>query len=48
MLRTVAVDLDRNGREVFSGGFGQQQYIDLQPDGNSFDMAQGLLKAKSP
>jgi biotin--protein ligase len=47
MLRTVPVELDRQGREIFSGGMGLQQYIDLQPDGNSFDMIQGLLKSKS-
>lgn len=46
LLRTVPVNLDRNGKEVYDGGMGQTQSIDLQPDGNSFDMTQGLLKSK--
>lgn len=29
--------------EPLSGG----QYIDLQPDGNSFDMMKGLIKTKT-
>lgn len=35
-LRTLALD----------GSSGRSEYIDLQPNGNSFDMMQGLLKAK--
>jgi biotin--protein ligase len=35
-LRTLALDSQGGARE----------YIDLQPNGNSFDMMQGLLKAK--
>lgn len=36
LLRTVSVDSPA----------GAPQYIDLEPDGNSFDMMQGLLKVK--
>lgn len=48
LLRTVPVDLDRNGKEVFGGGggVGRQTFIDLQPDGNGFDMIKGLLVAR--
>jgi biotin--protein ligase len=35
-LRTLNLD----------GPRGSTEYIDLQPNGNSFDMMQGLLKAK--
>lgn len=35
-LRTLNLD----------GRSGSSEYIDLQPNGNSFDMMQGLLKAK--
>ena len=32
-----------------SGGFHQTSpFIDLQPDGNSFDIMAGLIKSKSP
>jgi biotin--protein ligase len=37
-LRTI--ELDEDGRERVG------QYVDLEPDGNSFDMMQGLLKVK--
>lgn len=37
-LRTI--ELDGDGRERAG------QYVDLEPDGNSFDMMQGLLKVK--
>ncbi|KAK4053395.1 biotin holocarboxylase synthetase [Microbotryomycetes sp. JL201] len=43
MLRTVPVETDRFGESSVS----YATFIDLQPDGNSFDMLQGLLKAKS-
>lgn len=29
-----------------SGREGQEEYIDLQPDGNSFDLMAGMIKAK--
>ncbi|GAA5855329.1 hypothetical protein JCM8547_009037 [Rhodosporidiobolus lusitaniae] len=50
LLRTTPVQLDRNGREVFGGalmGGGQPQYIDLQPDGNRFDLMKGLIYART-
>lgn len=47
MLRTVQVDVDRYGKEVFSGGMGEPRYVDLQPDGNRFNMLEGLLSTKS-
>lgn len=48
LLRTVLVDVDRNGKEVFGGGgSAKRQFIDLQPDGNSFDMLAGLIKTKT-
>lgn len=28
-------------------GFGNQQYVDLQPDGNSFDLMSGMIKKKT-
>jgi biotin---protein ligase len=33
-------------RYVYPGGE-QREYIDLQPDGNSFDLMAGLIKAKT-
>lgn len=36
LLRTISLN----------SSAGSPQYIDLEPDGNSFDMMQGLLKAK--
>ena len=29
-----------------ASGYGAAEYIDLQPDGNSFDLMAGLIKAK--
>jgi biotin--protein ligase len=29
-----------------SGGLAKEEYIDLQPDGNSFDLMSGMIKAK--
>lgn len=46
LLRTVPLDVDRNGKEVYGGGGGNRAFIDLQPDGNGFDMIKGLLVAK--
>ncbi|GAA6022418.1 hypothetical protein JCM11491_001585 [Sporobolomyces phaffii] len=50
LLRTVAINVDRMGNEVFGGGgatlAGQPQYIDLQPDGNRFDLMKGMLYAR--
>lgn len=37
LLRTVPV----------TQGGGREEFIDLQPDGNSFDMMAGLIKMKS-
>ena len=45
LLRTVALNLDRNGQEVFGGG-APRTFVDLQPDGNGFDMVQGLLVSR--
>ncbi|GAA5845094.1 hypothetical protein JCM11251_000007 [Rhodosporidiobolus azoricus] len=48
LLRTVPVQVDRNGREVFAGSIGgQAQHIDLQPDGNRFDLMKGLIYSRS-
>jgi biotin--protein ligase len=47
LLRTIQVDVDRNGREVFGGSGSKREFIDLQPDGNSFDMLAGLIKTKT-
>lgn len=49
LLRTVPINVDRMGNEVFGGGAsmaGQPQYIDLQPDGNRFDLMKGMLYAR--
>ncbi|GAA5904307.1 biotin--[acetyl-CoA-carboxylase] ligase BPL1 [Sporobolomyces salmoneus] len=49
LLRTVPINVDRMGNEVFGGGasfVGQPQYIDLQPDGNRFDLMKGMLYAR--
>lgn len=43
MLRTVPVDVDRSGRE---GGARTKAFVDLQPDGNGFDMLKSLLVAR--
>ncbi|GAA5997718.1 biotin--[acetyl-CoA-carboxylase] ligase BPL1 [Rhodotorula paludigena] len=48
LLRTLPIQLDRNGREVFAGAAGGvPAYIDLQPDGNRFDIMKGLISARS-
>lgn len=47
LLRTVLVEVDRQGREIYTGGSGAPAYIDLQPDGNGFDMLQSLLVTRS-
>ncbi|GAA5917386.1 hypothetical protein JCM6882_000840, partial [Rhodosporidiobolus microsporus] len=48
LLRTVPVQVDRSGREVFGGSIGgSTQHIDLQPDGNRFDLMKGLIYARS-
>lgn len=46
LLRTLPVDVDRNGREVYGGGMGIKKFVDLQPDGNGFDMLKSLLVAR--
>ncbi|SCZ93327.1 BZ3500_MvSof-1268-A1-R1_Chr6-2g08610 [Microbotryum saponariae] len=49
LLRTVPIDVDREGREVFGGGMGREPrrgFVDLQPDGNGFDMLKKLLVSK--
>lgn len=46
LLRTVLVDVDRAGKEVYGGG-GQAKFVDLMPDGNGFDMMAGLIVSKS-
>ncbi|GAA5964359.1 hypothetical protein JCM3765_006388 [Sporobolomyces pararoseus] len=49
LLRTVPINVDRMGNEVFGGGAslaGQPQFIDLQPDGNRFDLMKGMLYAR--
>ncbi|KAK4703255.1 biotin---protein ligase, partial [Phenoliferia sp. Uapishka_3] len=46
LLRTIAMNLDRNGNEVFGGGASSRTFVDLQPDGNGFDMVQGLLVSR--
>lgn len=53
LLRTVRDDshLDSKGtsygRYVYPAREGGMQYIDLQPDGNSFDLMANLIKAKT-
>ena len=42
----AAVPLDRSGNEVYGGGAASRTYVDLQPDGNGFDMVQGLLVSR--
>ncbi|KAK4048390.1 biotin holocarboxylase synthetase [Microbotryomycetes sp. JL221] len=42
LLRTAPIDINSFGNERRSSG----QFIDLQPDGNSFDMLKGLLSIK--
>ncbi|KAH9916919.1 uncharacterized protein B0H18DRAFT_1136951 [Fomitopsis serialis] len=44
MVRIVGITSDHEGR---LGGGGSGTYIDLQPDGNSFDLMAGLIKAKT-
>ncbi|GAA5967664.1 hypothetical protein JCM21900_006734 [Sporobolomyces salmonicolor] len=51
LLRTIPVNVDRTGREVFGGASALSSsplYIDLQPDGNRFDLMKGLLYARGP
>lgn len=45
LLRTVPVEMDRTGRETYGGG-GAKGFVDLQPDGNGFDMLKSLLVAR--
>lgn len=47
LLRTVLVEVDRQGKEIYTGGSSTPAYIDLQPDGNGFDMLQSLLVTRS-
>ena len=45
LLRTIPVDA---APVISSNPFAAaNQYIDLQPDGNSFDLMSGLIKTKS-
>lgn len=49
LLRTIPINVDRMGNEVFGGGAalsGKPEYIDLQPDGNRFDLMKGMLYAR--
>ncbi|GAA6062825.1 hypothetical protein JCM10212_002463 [Sporobolomyces blumeae] len=49
LLRTVPINVDRMGNEVFGGAAalaGRPEYIDLQPDGNRFDLMKGMLYAR--
>ena len=48
LLRTVALNEDRYGRPTFGAGAGRVKdgFIDLQPDGNGFDMLKSLLVAR--
>ncbi|GAA5855700.1 hypothetical protein JCM9279_003307 [Rhodotorula babjevae] len=52
LLRTTPVAVDRSGCELFLGasggaGGGAQQFVDLQPDGNRFDILKGLIYART-
>lgn len=47
MLRTVELNVDRQGNEVYGGGAGAPKFVDLQPDSNRFDMMKGLLTVKA-
>lgn len=47
LLRTVPIDVDRNGKEVFGGGAASKAFVDLQPDGNGFDMIKRLVVSRS-
>ena len=52
MVRIVGITSDYGllrtmpERDGWAGG-GDGSYIDLQPDGNSFDLMAGLIKAKT-
>ena len=43
LLRTLP---ERDSSSAWGGGVGVE-YIDLQPDGNSFDLMAGLIKTKT-
>jgi len=45
LLRTVP--LGDASHTVSSNPFMRESFIDLQPDGNSFDMFSGLIRTKS-
>ena len=54
LLRTTPVAVDRSGRELFlgagaggGGAGGAPQFVDLQPDGNRFDILKGLIYART-
>ena len=51
LLRTLPIGQSNSGGPGYGGygGFHQSSpFIDLQPDGNSFDIMAGLIKSKSP
>ena len=51
LLRTLPIGQSNPGGLGYGGygGFHQSSpFIDLQPDGNSFDIMAGLIKSKSP
>lgn len=46
LLRTVPEKTRRGYGGLAGGGGADEGFIDLQPDGNSFDMLAGLIKTK--
>jgi len=46
LLRTIPERRTLGNPYFSSGGGSDEEYIDLQPDGNSFDMMSGMIKAK--
>jgi biotin--protein ligase len=50
LLRTIPERLALSSNPYFTSSSsrkgGDEEYIDLQPDGNSFDLMAGLIKAK--
>ncbi len=49
LLRCVRLDKGGGPRDGYRGGSSlrvKPEYVDLQPDGNSFDMMAGLIRKK--
>ncbi len=46
LLRTIPERRILSNPYFSYGGGSKEEYIDLQPDGNSFDMMSGMIKSK--